>query len=41
MSILDHFKKEGYNPLEKGFRLKPVFEELPPDTEKRAYDTMK
>lgn len=42
MGVLEHFKKEGHNPLATGFRLKPIFEELPSDTDsKTAYSTIR
>lgn len=42
MGVLEHFKKEGHNPLAPGFRLKPIFEELPSDTDsKTGYKTIK
>ena len=42
MGVLEHFKKEGHNPLASGFRLKPIFEELPSDTDsKTGYSTIK
>lgn len=42
MGVLEHFKKEGHNPLASGFRLKPIFEELPSDTDsKMGYSTIK
>eukprot|EP00903_Cladosiphon_okamuranus_P019699 g18102.t1 len=42
MGVVEHFKKEGHNPLSPGFRLKPIFEELPSDTDsKTGYPTIK
>ncbi|CAN0501452.1 unnamed protein product, partial [Ectocarpus sp. 8 AP-2014] len=42
LDILDGFKQEGHDPLASGFRLKPIFERLPPDTEsKPAYSMIR
>lgn len=41
LGVLDYFEREGHKPLAAGFRLKPIFEELPPDTDKIAYNTIK
>ncbi|CAM9478460.1 unnamed protein product [Ascophyllum nodosum] len=41
LEILDSFKKNGQDPLAAGFRLKPVFEELPPGTDPSVYRTIK
>eukprot|EP00752_Nemacystus_decipiens_P004929 g4486.t1 len=42
MGVLEHFKKEGHDPLSQGFRLKPIFEELPSDTDsKTGYSTIR
>ncbi|CAB1105367.1 unnamed protein product [Ectocarpus sp. CCAP 1310/34] len=42
LDILDGFKQEGHDPLASGFRLKPIFERLPPGTEsKTAYSMIR
>ncbi len=33
MGIVEHFKKEGHDLQDPKFRMKPIFEELPPDTD--------
>lgn len=41
LGVLKDLKTAGQDPLAAGFRLKPVFEGLPPDTDKGAYNAIK
>lgn len=36
MGIVEHFKKEGHDLEDPKFRLKQIFEELPPDTDPKV-----
>lgn len=42
LGVVEHFKKQGHNPLASGFRLKPIFEELPAGTDSKiAYSIIR